>query len=114
MNTQAKTGVEVERLPELPEPSAWGSLNVLTQKERIDKLPITALQPGVYQYRKFYDESAMRAYATEALAAERAEAVRVREALKELRSVVPYFWDDDSSHIGELDAACAKADEALK
>lgn len=57
-----------------------------------------------------FTEAQMRA----ALAAERAEVARLRGALKELRLVVPYFWNDDSSHIEELDAACEKADEVLK
>lgn len=34
-------------------------------------------------------------------------------ALKELRGVVPKFWDDDNAHIGELDKACELADIAI-
>lgn len=39
---------------------------------------------------------------------------RALDALVRLRCVVPYFWHDDSPHIGELDAACQAADEAIE
>lgn len=102
---QAKTGVEVTyaELAKHLGPNGANMLSRTVWKDGIDiEVPIIGIQ------------SLVNYYVDASLAAERAEAVRVREALKELRAVVPYFWDDDSSHIGELDAACGKADEALK
>lgn len=40
--------------------------------------------------------------------------LELADALHRLRGVVPHFWDDDSSHIGELDKACEDADDVLK
>lgn len=68
-------------LPELPEASAWVNFNVLTQKESIGRLPITSLQPGVYQHKRLYSEEQMTAHAIAAIAAKNAEAERLREAL---------------------------------
>ena len=36
------------------EPDYWMSTNVLTGKSRIDKVPIVALQPGLYKHTKLY------------------------------------------------------------
>lgn len=43
----------------------------------------------------------------------RARVAELEAALTGLRRVVPYFWNDDNSHISELDEACEKADETL-
>lgn len=69
---------EVRNLPELLEPSAWVSLNVLTQKATVGSMPITALQPGVYQNTKVFSEDQMRTYALAAIAAKEAEVGRLR------------------------------------
>lgn len=34
-------------------------------------------------------------------------------AMRELRSVVRYFWHDDSQRIGDLDEACGATDDAI-
>lgn len=70
-------------LPELPEPTAWGNFNVLTQKETFGRMPITALQPGIYKHRKLYDESAVFVYALAAIAAHEAGVGRLREVILE-------------------------------
>jgi len=40
-------------------------------------------------------------------------AIAAETVLKELRLVVPYFWNDENPHIGLLDAAVEKADAIL-
>lgn len=55
-------------LPPLPEPSAWVSLNVLTQKSRIDPLPVQSLQPGLYKHTQAFAADQMQAYALAAIA----------------------------------------------
>lgn len=77
---------ETANLPEFPEPSAWVNFNVLTQKERLDRLPITTLQPGVYQHKKLYSEEQMRAYALSAISAHEAEVGRLRAELDLLKT----------------------------
>ncbi len=79
-----KGAVAVVRLPELPEPAAWVSFDVLSQKERLDRLPITSIQPSVYKHGKLFDENQMRDYATAALAAKDAEIAKLRELLAAL------------------------------
>lgn len=56
-------------LPLLPEPAAWVSRCVLTQKERIGRLPVQSLQPGAYKHEKLYTSDQMDAYARAAVAA---------------------------------------------
>lgn len=45
----------------MPEPAAWISFNVLTQKEMIYRTPIQSLQKGVYQHSKLFSEEQMQA-----------------------------------------------------
>lgn len=132
MNTTPSPAIEAVELPELPAPQLEVDVWVAYHDGR----------RGFYNsvcepVEPLYTADQMRAYATKAIAAERAEAVRLQKelgecqagfetgtvaiahnerlikALTRLRAVVPYFWDDDSSHIEELDAACGEADEAL-
>src|SRR5688572_11762083 len=87
------------QFPELPEPSAWVSLNVLTQKASVGKLPITSLQPGVYQNTKVFSEDQMHAYASAAVSAHEAEVARLRldaERYQWLRKSHP---DDDAGSV---------------
>lgn len=54
----------------------------------------------------------MKHWESRALAAE-SRLAAVEKALKELRLVVGYFWNDEHPRIGDLDAACEKADAAI-
>lgn len=40
--------------PQRPEPDYWISYDVLSKKERIEKLPIQSLQPGIYKHTPLY------------------------------------------------------------
>ena len=42
-----------------------------------------------------------------------AESTDAVSALRELRLVIPHFWNDENAHISELDVACGKADVIL-
>ena len=92
---QAKTGVEVERLPELPdkyEAAAHmftGALTEFRHGEKTDtaySIPVGSPDEGTSV--PLWTSDQMRAYATAALAAERAEAVRMRDENEKLRAAL--------------------------
>ncbi len=56
----------------MPEPVGWANHNTLTGQERITRMPVQSLQPGIYRHTKLYNEDQMEAYA----------AAKVREALE--------------------------------
>lgn len=78
MNTTPSPAIEAV---ELPEPAAWVSFNVLTQKESIGRLPVTSLQPGVYQHSKLYSADQVSAL----LAAKQEEVDKMREVIDAVR-----------------------------
>ena len=82
---QAKTGVEVERLPELPKlpPLPESDYTLTEQSGVLDK--VTAREFAVFT------EYSMREYARTAIAAERAEAVRMREENEKLRAALEEY-----------------------
>lgn len=88
MNTpQAKTGVEVEGLPMLPKVGPIGYASVVDIQGYAKNLTIGPHLPGIRDVALWTTDQ-MRAYATAALAAERAEAVRLAGENEKLRSAL--------------------------
>ena len=59
------TTPDAVQMPPLPKPDAWVSFDVLTQKERLDRLPIVSLNPLIYQHGKLFSEATLHAHAAQ-------------------------------------------------
>jgi len=93
---------------QLPEPTWWLTHDVLTKRNRIDRMPIQSLQPGVMQHTAMYTADEVAAH----LRALDASHQRLKKAMTQ---VLKHFPTDDDMVIAgwtpsEVEEACTAYD----
>jgi hypothetical protein len=69
-NKRASAELLLANTPVDVEPYAWSSFNTLTQKERIERLPVQSLQTGVYKHTPLYTRAQL---SNQSLSADKAD-----------------------------------------